>query len=62
VIRQKLSLCIKSLESSDVKRTLRRGFVLVKQNSKFVTRRTFFNENSDSELNFYDGDINLRKK
>jgi len=62
VIRQKLSLCIKSLESSDVKRTLRRGFVLVKQNSKFVTRRTFFNENSDMELNFYDGDINLRKK
>ena len=62
VIRQKLSLCIKSLESSDVKRTLRRGFVLVKQNSKFVTRRTFFNENSDTELNFYDGDINLRKK
>jgi exodeoxyribonuclease VII large subunit len=62
VIRQKLSLCIKSLESSDVKRTLRRGFVLVKQNSKFVTRRTFFNENSDSELNFYDGNINLRKK
>ena len=62
VIQQKLSLCIKSLESSDIKRTLRRGFVLVKQNSKFVTRRTFFNENSDTELNFYDGDINLRKK
>ena len=62
VIRQKLSLCTKSLESSDVKRTLRRGFVLVKQNSKFVTRRTFFNENSDTELNFYDGNINLRKK
>ena len=62
IIRQKLALYIKSLESSDVQRTLRRGFVLVKQNSKFVTRRTLFKENTETQLNFYDGKIELEKK
>jgi exodeoxyribonuclease VII large subunit len=61
LLKQKFELCLKSVQSANVESTLRRGFVLVKQNSKFVTRSTGFIENSDTELNFYDGQIKLKK-
>jgi exodeoxyribonuclease VII large subunit len=53
----KISLLSKSLESYDVQRVLKRGFVLVKQNSKFVTRASKFNKDKKALLTFYDGDI-----
>jgi exodeoxyribonuclease VII large subunit len=59
---RKLSLFSKSMEAFDIQKTLKRGFVLVKQNSKFVTRRTFFNEKEETELKFYDGKVNLKGK
>jgi exodeoxyribonuclease VII large subunit len=61
LLKQKFELCLKSVQSANVESTLRRGFVLVKQNSKFVTRSTGFIESSDTELNFYDGQIKLKK-
>jgi exodeoxyribonuclease VII large subunit len=57
--RSKLSLLSKSIEGFDADRTLKRGFVLVKQNSKFVTRSSSFNDKAPAELNFYDGKIKL---
>jgi exodeoxyribonuclease VII large subunit len=53
----KISLLSKSLDSYDVQRVLKRGFVLVKQNSKFVTRASNFNKDKKAQLNFYDGEI-----
>ena len=56
----KISLLSKSLGSYDVQRVLKRGFVLVKQNSKFVTRASNFNKDKKAQLNFYDGEITTR--
>ncbi len=54
---KKVSLLSKSLEVYDVDRSLERGFVLVKQNSKFVTRASDFNKEKKTQLKFYDGEI-----
>ena len=57
---KKISLLSKSLEAYDVQRSLRRGFVLVKQNSKFVTRAVNFKKEEKAFLKFYDGEITTR--
>ena len=57
IYKSKISLLAKSIESYDVQRVLKRGFVLVKQNSKFVTRASGFNKNLKAQLKFYDGEI-----
>ena len=54
---KKISLLSKSLDAYDVQRALKRGFVLVKQNSKFVTRASNFNKAKKTQLKFYDGEI-----
>ena len=56
----KISLLAKSLESYDIQRVLKKGFVLVKQNSKFVTRASKFNKTDRAHLQFYDGEIITR--
>jgi exodeoxyribonuclease VII large subunit len=56
----KISLLRKSLESYDIRRVLKRGFVLVKQNSKFVTRADKFNKEKKALLKFFDGEVNIR--
>jgi len=53
----KISLLTKSLDVYDVQRALRRGFVLVKQNSKFVTRASGFSKGKKALLKFYDGEV-----
>jgi exodeoxyribonuclease VII large subunit len=54
---KKISLLVKTLESYDIQRVLERGFVLVKQNSNFVTRASNFNKEKKAQLKFYDGEI-----
>lgn len=56
----RISLLTKSLEIFDVQSVLKRGFVLVKQNSKFVTRASGFNKDLKAQLKFYDGEITTR--
>lgn len=53
----KIKLLSKSLEGFDIERSLKRGFVLVKQNSKFVKRASDFNRDKKAQLKFYDGEI-----
>lgn len=55
---KKISLLSKSLEAFDIQRSLKRGFVLVKQNSKFVTRAVNFNKKEKALLKFFDGEVN----
>lgn len=54
---KKISLLAKSLDAYDVQRVLKKGFVLVKQNSKFVTRAVDFNKEKNAWLKFYDGEV-----
>jgi exodeoxyribonuclease VII large subunit len=54
---KKISLLAKSLDAYDIQRSLKRGFVLVKQNSKFVTRAVDFNKEKNARLKFYDGEV-----
>jgi len=57
---KKISLLAKSMETYDIQRSLKRGFVLVKQNSKFVTRAAKFNKEKKASLKFYDGEVITR--
>ncbi|MFI5237538.1 MAG: exodeoxyribonuclease VII large subunit, partial [Ignavibacteriales bacterium] len=57
---RKISLLSKSLDAYNVERSLKRGFVLVKQNSKFVTRASNFNKEKKTQLKFYDGEISTQ--
>jgi exodeoxyribonuclease VII large subunit len=54
---KRISLLAKSLDAFDIQRVLKRGFVLVRQNSKFVTRAVDFNTEEKAMLKFYDGEI-----
>jgi exodeoxyribonuclease VII large subunit len=56
----KIKLLSKSLEAFDIERSLKRGFVLVKQNSKFVKRASDFNREKKAQLKFYDGEITTK--
>ena len=57
--KQKMFLATKQLEIHDIKKTLGRGFVLVKQNSKFVKRLAELDKNESAELTFHDGKIKV---
>jgi exodeoxyribonuclease VII large subunit len=56
----KIKLLSKSMEAFDIERSLKRGFVLVKQNSKFVKRASDFNGDKKALLKFYDGEITTK--
>ena len=56
----RLSLLVKSLESHDLQRTLKKGFVLVKQDSKFITRSENLNKETPASLKFYDGEVTVK--
>jgi exodeoxyribonuclease VII large subunit len=54
---KKISILNKSLEGFDIQRVLKRGFVLVRQNSKFVARASDFNKELEARLKFFDGEV-----
>lgn len=58
--KNRLALLAKSLESHDIQRTLRKGFVLVKQESKFIVRSGEFNKAIPAELKFHDGEVKVQ--
>jgi len=57
IYKNKIMFLSKSLEAFDVQRSLKRGFVLVKQNSKFVKRASEFKKKEKTQLKFYDGEV-----
>jgi exodeoxyribonuclease VII large subunit len=59
-LRNKLNLIQKIIDHNNIEKTLKKGFVLVKQNSKFVTRASGFNKKAESLLKFSDGEIQLK--
>lgn len=57
----KVNLLRKSLESNDVEKSLKKGFTLIKQNGKFVTRSNFLNLDNEIKIKFYDNEISVNK-
>jgi len=57
--KSKASILTKSLEAYNTKKILNRGFILVKQNSRFVTRAAKYNKDDSATLQFSDGNIKV---
>ncbi|HEX9739403.1 MAG TPA: exodeoxyribonuclease VII large subunit, partial [Ignavibacteriaceae bacterium] len=55
----KINLLTKMIENHDIEKTLKKGFALVKQDSKFVTRSSKFNPENPAVLKFYDGELTV---
>ena len=60
--KNQLNLLSNKIESYDVKRILKRGFVLVQQNSNYISRAANFKNNVPAELIFHDDKIEVNKK
>ncbi len=61
-LKNKVSLVKKTINSFDIQSTLKRGFVLVKQNSKFVMRASDFIKDHKARLKFFDDEIDINEK
>lgn len=59
LLDRKLSVISKTLDSNNIEKTLKKGFVLVQQNSKFVGRAANFNKLAAAKLKFSDGDVDI---
>lgn len=55
----RLSLLIGEIESYDIQKILKRGFVLVRQDNRYITRKKSFDPGQRAILKFFDGDITL---
>ncbi len=62
IYKNKHNLLFKTIESYNIKSTLKKGFVLVQQNSKFVSRAAEFNNLTDAKLKFYDGEVMINER
>ncbi len=62
ITRNKLSLIESQIGVHDVQKTLKKGFVLVKQDDKFISRAKEFVEEKPAQLKFYDNEVTVRKK
>lgn len=58
--KHKVALLSKTIEANDVNRTLKKGFVLIKQNEKFVSRKQYFDQQKSVLIKFYDGEIEIQ--
>lgn len=61
-LKNKVLYLTKSLDAHDVKKMLKKGFVLIKQDSKFITRAENFLAARETILKFYDDEITLNSK
>lgn len=57
----RVSLLSKMIESHDVNKSLKKGFAIVRQNDKFITRHKNFNVALPAVLKFYDGQLTVKK-
>lgn len=60
--KNKLELITQIIRANDLNKTLKKGFVLISQDSKFVTRAKNFDHNKKTSLKFYDKEIKLELK
>ncbi len=62
IYHNRLSLLTRTIESNNIDKTLKKGFVLIKQNSKFILRAANFSKNMDTEIKFYDDEVLINPK
>ncbi len=58
--KNKLSLLANSIKSHDVQKTLKKGFVLVKQEGLFIKRLHDFKNEKPKTLKFFDGEVEIK--
>jgi exodeoxyribonuclease VII large subunit len=61
ITRNNISLLSKTIEAHDLNKSLKKGFALIKQNHKFISRKMNFDENLPATINFFDGEIKVNK-
>jgi exodeoxyribonuclease VII large subunit len=59
--KTRLYILTKTIEGHDVNRQLKKGFALVKQNGKFITRKSKLDLKKDTILKFYDDEVLIKK-
>jgi len=60
LISNKIALIAKSLEAHDIEKSLKKGFALIKQNAKFVTRKKNYSSQNAVTIKFYDGELEIK--
>jgi exodeoxyribonuclease VII large subunit len=58
--KNKLALLKNTIAAFDIQKTLKKGFVLVSQDSKFITRYAEFKKDKKSILKFFDGQVEIQ--
>lgn len=58
--KNKLALLKNTITAFDIQKTLKKGFVLVSQDSKFITRYAEFNKDKKSIIKFFDGQVEIQ--
>lgn len=61
ITRNRLNLIESKIGIHDIQKTLKKGFVLVKQDDKFISRAKEFVEDKPAKLKFYDNEVSVRK-
>jgi exodeoxyribonuclease VII large subunit len=59
-LKYKVTLLDKTIDANDMDKTLKKGFALIRQNSKFVTRKKYYNLNKSAKIKFYDGELETK--
>lgn len=59
--KNRLMLLGKTVESHSIEKSLKKGFVLIKQNDNFITRQINFSEKLPATIRFIDGEIIVKK-
>jgi exodeoxyribonuclease VII large subunit len=55
-----LALLESKVSSHDVNNVLKRGFAIVKQDGKYITRKKNLESSKSIDIKFYDGDVNIK--
>ncbi|HSL88614.1 MAG TPA: exodeoxyribonuclease VII large subunit [Ignavibacteriaceae bacterium] len=61
ILQNQISLLNQTVESYNIEKSLKKGFVLIKQNDKFISRQIYFDENLPATIKFFDGEIKVKK-
>ncbi len=57
--KQVLNKLVNTINMSDPKLTLSKGFAIVRQNEKVISRKSIFAESTPTEIEFYDGKVKI---
>lgn len=58
---QRVKFLEKSIEGFDIEKTLKKGFTLIKQNGKFVSRAKKLSKTEEFRIKFFDEEVEIKK-